>query len=116
MSEPRFDLGDRVTFTEHFVRVATPIPPEPGNRWWEDNRTRKTWNRRPVRPYSTPAHQVGVIVGARTVYDGVARYGFEDNPTTFTREDSHQAYVIATSLRGRHVLVPFDAVAASEEA
>ncbi len=118
LSEPRFNLGDRVTFTEQYIRVATVIEPTADTPWWKSHQARKTWERRPARPFQTPSSRTGVIVGARTIYDGVARYGYEDNPTVFTRDrgGSHQAYVIATSLRGRHVLVPLDAAAASGKA
>ncbi|WIE81169.1 hypothetical protein [Curtobacterium sp. MCSS17_016] len=116
MPEPRFDLGDRVTFTEEYVRARTFIEPGADTPWWRSHQAQKTWERRPARPYQTPSSRSGVIVGARTIYDGVAQYGLEDNPTTFTRAGSHQAYVVATSLRGRHTLVPFDAVAALDEA
>jgi hypothetical protein len=116
MSDATFTLGDRVTFTEQYVRVASPIAPTPETPWWKSHQSRKTWERRPARPFTSPSWEEGIIVGARTIYDGVARYGYEDNPTTFTRSNAHQAYVIATSLRGRHILVPFDTVTASEQA
>jgi len=116
MPDTDFALGDRVRFTEQYVRVADVIQPTPDKPWWRSHQSRKTWERRPVNQFSSPAWKHGVIVGARTIYDGIAVYGFEDNPTTFTRDSSHQAYLVATSIRGRHVLVPFDAVAASEEA
>lgn len=47
---------------------------------------------------AVPRSGLGWIVGKRVLYDGIARYGHEDNPTTFDRKGSITAWLVVEKM------------------
>lgn len=103
-------LGDRVRFSATLDRVYQPLERDPAESPYAGLRARKVWERRVIPAFTSAPTVEGIIVGARTVYDGSVEYGWEDNPTVFRAERSHRVYLVATSLRTKHRLVAVEDV------
>jgi len=107
---PTLQLGDRVRVTATLDRVYQPAEADPTGSPYAGLRARKLWERRSAPVFRTARTLEGIIVGARTVYDGSVEYGWEDNPTVFRAERSHRVYLVATGLRTKHLVVAVEDV------
>lgn len=86
-----WELGDRVRITHILRRRSYRIPDRGADR--------KRWE-----PQHRPSANEGIVIGARTLFDGEAVWGY-DEPTRFEQTATVKAYLVATHLYRRPVLV-----------
>ena len=85
-------LGMPVRFTHRLYRGSERRPSDvrPNDTvLWKVWRTLPLWR---------STDQDGIIVGARTLHNGVVTYGYYDEPTTFVSRERFRAYLIAYDL------------------
>lgn len=98
------NLGKRVKFTTPLRRAHEHrVDGDRSSNW-------KVW--RAALSYTGPLE--GILIGVRTLSDGLVYYGNFDEPTSFAPKESFKAALIATSLKRKPVLVRFDDLQAVE--
>ena len=111
----RRTLGERGRVTHRLVRTSSDPPcPDDGaasaNPRGHSYRTEKTWVAEPL-----PKGGVDVIlVGARTLSDGIREWWGEDG-WTYSPTRHFPALLVVSSLRSKPFLAPPEAYAAAEE-
>ncbi|WIB65347.1 hypothetical protein [Curtobacterium sp. MCBD17_040] len=103
---PTLQLGQRVRFNATLEKTHEVMEQDPNRKPYDDTyRSRRVWSRRERFVFGHQFPNEGVVVGARTVFDGDVNHGDWETPTTFTHERSHRVYLVATELRGKHLVV-----------
>jgi hypothetical protein len=92
------EFGERVTFTRTLTRRYRH---HPSNGW----QGRKVWESEGYPGEPEPAPRSGIIVGVRTLADGVNSYNGYEEPITFQAERHFKAYLIAFDFRRKPALV-----------
>lgn len=97
-------LGTRVKFTTPLRRAYEHrMDGDRGSNW-------KVW--KPALSYSGPL--AGIVIGVRTLSDGLVFYGSYDEPTSFHPKESFKAALIVTDLKRKPIFVRFDDLQAAE--
>lgn len=97
------ELGTRVTFSHVLRRRAESLPDRRATGGYQD---RKVWRPVPALPQTGRLATPGIVIGLRTLANGVVRYGGYEEPTTFTPDgDRIPAILISYDLRRKPVLV-----------
>jgi len=100
-----FTLAQRVTFTHTLRRDTGKWNGAGWEKVWRRYRADGRWANGDI------IRQAGIVVGIRTLSNGMANYNGPDEQATYTHTENVPAVLIATHLRRRPVLVPPDAVA-----
>lgn len=87
-----WELGDRVRITHTLTRTR--------RRGDTPQTDRKQWE-----PRRRLGADEGIVVGARTLFDGTVDWGGYDEPARFEQTATVKAYLVATSMRTRPVFV-----------
>lgn len=98
MHDYEISLGKRVKFTTPLRRVYEHrMDGDRGSNW-------KVW--KAALSYAGPLE--GILIGVRTLSDGLVYYGSFDEPTSFDPKESFKAALIATDLKRKPFFVRFD--------
>lgn len=90
-------LGDSVTFTWHLTRKYESVPqPAYGRKVWRT----ELW---PGQPEPEPRE--GIVIGVRTLTNGINEYYGYDQPIQYRPKESVKAYLVAYDMRRKPVLV-----------
>jgi hypothetical protein len=87
MSATRLTLGTRVRYSSLLLRRAEHV----------NGSTRKTWE-----PMSLGFDREGIVVGLRTLSNGIHHWGFSDEGGHYEQKSSLQAVLIAWDVRKTH--------------
>jgi len=114
----RHALGERGRVTHRLVRTSSDPPRRDGsvgstNPRGYSYRTEKTWVAEPL-PDSPDGGADVILVGVRTLSDGVRQWWGEDG-WTYSPTRFFPALLVVSSLRSKPFLVPLEAYTATEE-